>query len=291
MSRMPQSDDPIRGIALSLLATVLFSVADVTSKYLSAGMPIIEIAWIRYVIFLGMAALLVRQVPRGALWPRSPLLQIARACCLVGSAVLFVFGVRHMTMAQATTISFLSPLLITLLSIPLLGEVVGVRRWAAVIAGLIGVLVVVRPGSAGFEPAALYGLASSTCWSLALIITRKMAGSDHPSTTVLWSAAVGLAILTVLLPFEVIWPTAAQWALAIMFGVLASLGQWVTVLAHQYAPASLLAPFAYFQLPCVTLGGYLVFTHVPDAWTLAGAAIIITSGLYTAHRERLRARA
>lgn len=287
---MPNVDDPLRGIALSLAATVLFAIADVTAKYLTAGLPIIEINWIRYMVFLAMAAILARRVPVGALWPRTPALQICRGLCVVGSSVLFVYGIRQMTMAQATTISFLSPLLITILSIPLLGEVVGIRRWAAVIAGLVGMLVVVRPGTSGFEPAALFGVASSTCWSLALIITRKMSGTDHPSTTVLWSACVGMVVLSVLLPFEAVWPTWEQLGLTLMLGVLASVGQWITILAHRYAPASLLAPFAYVQLPWVVLGGFLVFGDLPDEWTLVGAAIIIASGLYTAHRERVRAR-
>ncbi len=288
---MAHADDPLRGIALSLGATILFAIADVTAKYLTAGLPIIEITWIRYMVFLGMATVLARRAPIGALWPRSPLLQICRGLCVVGSSVLFVYGIRQMTMAQATTIGFLSPLLITILSIPLLGEVVGIRRWAAVLAGLVGMLVVVRPGTSGFEPAALFGVASSTCWSLALIITRKMSGTDHPSTTVLWSAGVGILVLSVLLPFEAVWPTREQWVLTLMLGVLASVGQWITVLAHRHAPASLLAPFAYVQLPWVVLGGYLVFGNLPDEWTLVGAAIIIASGLYTAHRERVRARA
>jgi drug/metabolite transporter (DMT)-like permease len=288
---MAHTDDPLRGIALSLSATVLFAIADVTAKYLTAGLPIIEITWIRYMVFLGMASVLARRAPIGALWPRTPALQICRGLCVVGSSVLFIYGIRQMTMAQATTISFLSPLLITILSIPLLGEVVGIRRWAAVLAGLIGMLVVVRPGTNGFEPAALFGVASATCWSMALIITRKMSGTDHPSTTVLWSACVGTVILSVLLPFEAVWPTWPQLGLTLMLGVLASVGQWITVLAHRHAPASLLAPFAYVQLPWVVLTGYLVFGHLPDRWTLVGAAIIIASGLYTAHRERVRARA
>jgi len=253
-------------------------------------MPIVEIAAIRYVIFLILACALANPLPRRALWPRSPWLQVIRALCVVGSSVLFVYGVREMTMAQAAAISFLSPMLITMLSIPLLGEVVGFRRWAAVGAGLIGMLIVVRPGTSGFQPAALFGVASSFCWSLALIITRKMAATDQPATTVLWSAVIGTVVLGLMLPLEVVWPTPAQWALTIALGILASVGQWMVILAHRHAAASLLAPFTYTQLLWVSICGYVVFANVPDRWTLLGAAIIIASGLYTAHRERVRAR-
>ncbi len=287
---MSNPDNPLRGIALSASACAVFAVADVTSKFLSTGMPIIEIQWIRYVLFLGMAATLAMHKPGRPGRTRNPKLQILRGLCVVSSSVLFVYGIREMTMAQATTISFLSPLLITVLSIPLLGEIVGLRRWAAVVVGMAGMLIIVRPGTSGFQPAALFGVASSSCWALALIITRKISASDEPRITILWSALIGGVVLTILLPFEATWPTPSQFALCLMLGVLSSAGQWMVVLAHRLAPASLLAPISYTQLPWVTIGGYIVFDNLPDRWTLVGASIIITSGLYTAHRERIRRR-
>ena len=282
------TDDPFRAIVLAVSATVLFGSADTISKYLSGSLPIVEFIWIRYVIFLAMALILVGRRPRRSVRPRNPGLQVTRGLCVVASSILFVHGVRQMTMAQATTISFLSPLLITILSIPLLGEVVGARRWAAVAAGMLGMLIVVRPGMGGFQPAALFGVASAFCWALALIITRKISSSDAPQTTVLWSAAIGTAILSAMLPFEVVWPTPKQLGLSLVLGVLASGGQWMVILAHRIAPASLLAPFFYGQLLWVTVLGFLVFGNLPDSWTLTGAGIIIASGLYTAHRERVR---
>jgi drug/metabolite transporter (DMT)-like permease len=278
-------DDPLRAIALAVSATVLFGSSDTISKYLSSSLPIIEFIWIRYILFLIMAACLVR---RRSVMARNPGMQITRGLCVIGSSVLFVYGVRQMTMAQATTISFLSPLLITMLSIPLLGETVGPRRWAAVGAGMLGMLVVVRPGMGGFQPAALFGVASSFCWALALIITRKISSSDTPQTTVLWSAGIGTAVLTLMLPFVAVWPTLEQLGWSLILGVLASGGQWLVILAHRIAPASLLAPFFYSQLLWVSGLGFLVFGNLPDGWTITGAAIIVGSGLYTAHRERVR---
>jgi drug/metabolite transporter (DMT)-like permease len=284
------SDDPLRAIVLAVSATVLFGSSDTISKYLSGSLPIVEFLWIRYILFLAMAMILAGRHPHQHLRPRNPGLQIVRGLCVAGSSVLFVYGVRQMTMAQATTISFLSPLLITILSIPLLGETVGPRRWAAVAAGMLGMLVVVRPGVGGFQPAALFGVASAFCWALALIITRKISTSDTSRTTVLWSAAIGTAVLTLMLPLEAIWPTPRQLGLSLILGVVASGGQWMVILAHRLAPASLLAPFFYVQLLWVTGLGFVVFGNLPDEWTLTGAGIIIASGLYTAHRERVRAR-
>ncbi|HVZ08899.1 DMT family transporter [Rhodopila sp.] len=282
------ADDPVRGIAFTVVATMLFAASDTIAKYLSNTLPIVEFIWIRYLLFLVMALVLSARVPRRVLRPRAPALQVARGVCVVASSLLFVFGVHRMTMAQATTISFLSPMLVTILSIPLLGEVVGIRRWAAVGAGLAGMLVVVRPGLADFQPAALFGIASATAWTLALIITRKIAGTDAPQTTMLVSSVFGSLVLSVLLPFQAVWPTAWELALAVTMGVLASIGQWLVILAHRIAPASTLAPLFYTQLIWATLTGLLVFGNLPDAWTVAGAVIIVLSGLYTAHRERVR---
>ena len=281
-------DEPLKAIVLAVSATMLFGSSDTISKYLSGSLPIVEFIWIRYVIFLMMAAILVRRTPNRAMRARNPGLQITRGFCVVGSSMLFVYGVRSMTMGQATTISFLSPLLITILSIPLLGETVGPRRWAAVAAGMIGMLIVVRPGLGGFDPAALFGVASAFCWALALIITRKISSSDPPQTTVLWSASIGTVLLSLILPFQAVWPTPKQYGLSLVLGILASGGQWLVILAHRIAPASLLAPFFYGQLLWVTVLGFLVFRNLPDTFTLAGAAIIVGSGLYTAHRERVR---
>ncbi len=285
---MAQTEDPIRGIALHSGATVLFAIADTTAKYLSATLPVIEMAWIRYVLFFGFAAMLARGMSWRALRPNNPRFQLLRGLCVTGSSVLFVFGVRQMPIAEATTISFLSPLLITILSIPLLGEVVGIRRWAAVMVGMAGVLIVVRPGSSGFQPAAFWGIASSFCWATALIVTRKIATTDHPNTTLLCSSGIGVIALTIAMPFDCVWPSPKQLGLALFLGVLSSLGQWMVVLAHRHTAASTLAPFTYSQLIWASIAGFAVFGALPDHWTLVGAAIIAASGLYTAHRERVR---
>ena len=283
-------DDPLRGIALFLAATTLFAVADTIAKYLTAELPIVQINWMRYLIFAGMALLLSTRSAGPTFRVQRPRLQLLRGVCVVSSSVLFIFGIREMPLAEAASIGFVAPLLITVLSIPLLGEVVGIRRWAAVVVGLIGVLVVIRPGTSAFQPAALLVVASASCWSLGLVLTRKMSGSERAATTLLWSACTGLVLLSVLLPFNFKMPTPAQMGLALVQGMLSSVGQWMVIQAHRMAPASTLAPIIYVQLIWSTIAGYIVFAALPDGWSMLGAAIIIASGLYTAHRERARAR-
>jgi drug/metabolite transporter (DMT)-like permease len=283
-------DNPFRGIALILCATLLFSLSDAMAKFLGQHLPVVEISWIRYLIFVVIAVALARRNGARMLRPRMPGLQIFRGVTLVGSAVLFILALRFLPLADAAAVGFASPLLITLLSVPMLGEVVGIRRWAATVVGFIGVLVVVQPGTGAFQPAALIVVGSSLCWAFASIATRKMAGADDAATTLLWSSAVGLVLLSVMLPFEFVIPTPRILALALVLGVVASTGQYLMVLAYRYAGAALLAPFSYIQLIWAVVLGYLVFGALPDRWTIIGAAIIVASGIYTVHRERVRAR-
>jgi drug/metabolite transporter (DMT)-like permease len=192
-------------------------------------------------------------------------------------------------MAEATAMAFVSPIFVTALSIPFLGERVGVRRWAAVVVGLLGVLVVVRPGSDAFDPAAVFPILSALSWAVALVVTRKMKDGDHPLTTLLYPAVIGFAVTGVLTAFD--WQDLGpnEVLLGLVAGVTSTIAQGLIVLAFRQAGASLLAPFFYTQLLWSAALGYLVFASVPDAWTFAGAGIIAASGLYTAHRERVRA--
>ena len=277
-------EKPLRGILIFVAATICFSTSDTMAKVLSAHLPAVEIAWIRYIVFVFLASMLVRRSGLG-IHVRKPAWHVLRGLGLVGSAIFFMLSLQSLPLAEAATIGFASPLLITILSVPFLGEVVGRRRWAAVIIGMMGVLVVVRPGSAAFQPAALFGLASSLSWAVATILTRKMSG-QHAAAMLLWSAVVGLIVLTALLPLVYVQPTLWEVGFAVILGVVASTGQYLMVFAYRHAPASLLAPFAYGQLLWAVIAGWLVFRTLPDMWTLAGGGIIAASGFMAARSER-----
>lgn len=282
-------DRPLRGIVLVLISTVFLSSSDAMAKYLAFRLPAVEIGWLRYLTFmLIMCPAVIAMSPRLALRTVRPDLQVVRGLTLVGSSLLFITALRFLPIAEATTTSFVSPIFVTVLSILFLRESVGIRRWIATIIGLIGVIIVVRPGTSAFHPAALFAIFSALCWAFSLVATRKIAGRDSAVTTMTYSAITGFILLSVLLPFFWITPTMHEVALAACLGIAATSGHWLVVLAYRYGDASVLAPFSYTQPIWATILGYMVFGDVPDAWTFVGAAIIIASGLYTAHRERVR---
>ena len=283
-------DNPLRGILLIISATMFFSGSDAISKVLGQRLPAIEISVFRYAIFIAMAAAYCRQA-RSFPWPVfSVRIQLIRGLGLVASALCFIEALRHMPLADAASIGFVSPLFITALSVPLLGEVVGIRRWSAIAVGFIGVLIVMRPGTGAFRPEALWVIASSSSWAVASVLTRRIAGRDDASTTLLWSSCVGFATVAVMAPFAWVPPTAHELLLVAALGVLASTGQFLMVLAYRNAGASTLAPFSYVQLAWSVSLGYFVWNTLPDAQTWVGTAIIVASGIYTVHRERIRAR-
>jgi drug/metabolite transporter (DMT)-like permease len=285
----PRADRPLRGIALLLASTVFLGTSDATSKYLSKTLPSIEIAWIRFLIFaVIMIPAMVPLSPVFALRTRRPLLQLTRGVALLGSSVLFITGLRFLPIAEASATSFVSPLFVTGLSIIFLGEKVGMRRWLATAVGLAGVLIVLRPGTSAFHPAAFFPVVSSFAWASCLIMTRLMSGQERAMVTMTYSSIVGLAILCALVPFVWVTPTWHDILFGTIIGLASTAGQWIVVLAFRYADASVLAPFSYIQLLWATLLGFVIFGEVPDIWTVTGAVFIVGSGLYTAHRERVR---
>jgi drug/metabolite transporter (DMT)-like permease len=284
-------EQPLRGILMLCAATMCFSLSDATAKFLTGSLPPIEIAWVRYVVFTLLASLGMKRGGLASVGTRRPVLQALRGLGVAGSALLFIFALSRLPIAQATTINAVSPLLTVALSGPILREVVGLRGWVGVLAGFIGVLVVVRPGTSAFPPAAFLVLGSSLCWSAAVLITRRMAATERSAVTVFWTAASGLVALSLLLPIGFVVPTPSSLALTLMVGFISSGGQWLTILAYRHAAASVLAPLSYVQLIWSTGLGFLLFHATPDGWTLLGAAIIAGSGVYTVQRERLRLRA
>ncbi len=278
----------MRGGALMLAATVLFSISDTLAKYVTVGVPAVELATIRYAVFVAMACTPLLRNPRSSIRSRRPVLQVLRGLGVVGSALAFIMSLHFLPIAEATALNFITPLVITVLAVPVLGEVVRPQGWVAVLIGFVGMLVVVRPGLGGMHPAALLVLVSSLCWSLSMLITRRIVGIDRASVTLLWTSVTGFILLLCALPFFLQPMSLREFALCITVGVVASAGQWLAVLAYLYARATVLAPLTYAQLIWSSTLGLLVFGTVPDRFVLLGALIIGVSGLYVVHLERAR---
>jgi len=284
------SNQTLRGIGLMCVALLCFSLLDSTAKWLGPQIGAVETSWARYVFSIVFVSFAVNPVshPHLVRSRRLPL-QLWRSLMLLGSTVLNFFALKFLPMTEAISIIFSTPLLVALLAGPVLNEWVGPRRLIAIIIGFGGILVVTRPGLAEFHPAVLFSLAGAVCYALYAVLTRMLASHDPPLTTMFYSGLAGLALLTPLLPFVWVTPTSLPMVGAMVgVGFLGALGHWLMILAHRHAPASTLSPFIYTQMLYAVTLGYLIFGDLPDRWTLAGSAIVIGSGLYLLHRERVK---
>lgn len=284
----PTSLNIVRGILLMMLAGFLFVVMDTTAKYLSGTYPVTQIVWARYIFHLLTLPLLIG----GGSWlavlrTARPGLQILRSLFLLGSTFFFFLAVKYIPLATATAIGFVGPLFVTALSMPLLKEKVGLRRWAAVIVGFGAVLVIIRPGAEVVHWAVFLPLLVAACFALYQITTRILSRSDSSLTTLFYSATAGAVAMTVLLPFGTWhWPDAAGWGLMAFLGLIGGLGHYVMIRAFTIAPAASIAPFSYLNLVWATFLGFVVFDDLPDRWTILGAVMLAASGLYVLYRER-----
>ena len=282
-------DLPFKGIALILASTVFLGLSDVTAKYLSASLPPIEITWIRFLVFaLIMTPAMIPGSPLYALKTDRRRLHVMRGAGVLGSSLFFITGMSFLPIAEASATGFVAPMFVTALSVVFLNEIVGLRRWIATGVGLLGVLIILRPGTSAFHIAAAFPLMSALCWACTLIMTRMLSATERAITTMTYSSIAGLCILSALVPFVWVTPTWQAVAFSVFIGIASTAGQWIVVLAFRYADASVLAPFTYSQLVWVSLLGFFVFGEIPDKWTVVGAGFIVASGLYTAHRERVR---
>jgi drug/metabolite transporter (DMT)-like permease len=270
-----------------LVAICLFAMLDATAKFAMHSLPHLVVVFFRYffALLLATAFLLGRG---GVAWihTRHLPLHILRGVMLLASTMLNFLAIFYLQLAQTAAILFTIPLWVLSLSVPLLGEHVGIRRWAAVIAGFAGVLVIMRPGSSGFHWAMLLSLGAAFCGAIYNIGTRKVGGTDRAETSLFYGCVIGSA--GALVPMMGVWqmPEGSEWLLLLGMGLLGFLGHLLLGQAHRLATASVLAPFIYTQIIWMILFGYLFFGDRPDLWTLLGGAIVIASGLYVFARER-----
>ncbi|SEI13202.1 DMT family transporter [Pseudomonas asplenii] len=284
------AEQPMRGIALICLAVLLFASHDAMSKYLSGFYPIVMVVWARYVVHTLL--MLVVFVPRSGfsavVRTKRPGLQLLRALCLIGTSLLFTTGLRYIPLAEATSVNFLAPLLVTALSVPLLGERVSRSQWAAVITGFIGVLIVIRPGGALFTPAILLPLCSALFFGFYQLLTRMLSGIDSPTTSNFLTGIFNSLIMSALLPFFWSTPSLVHGLFMVGLGACGMLGHLLLTQAFRHAPPAMLAPFSYGQILFAGMYGYLVFDHMPDLFAVIGIAVVCLSGLAVVWGQRRR---
>ena len=278
----------LAGIALMCCAVALFACLDTMAKYLNTQMNAFEVVWARYTSAFLLTLFVSNPFTEpGLMRSRRPLLQFTRGTLLVASTALNFLALRWLQLDEALSIIFTFPFIVAIASGPMLGEWIGWRRWTAIGVGFAGVLLIVRPGFQGMHPAAGLSFAATICYGLYAVTTRIASRFDSNQTSLFYNNAVGAALMLPVIPF--VWQRPATWLIALILlgtGVLGSLGHYFLIAGHRLAPASVLAPFVYTQLIWVVILGYVVFNHVPTLWTMAGAALVVGSGLYMLWRER-----
>ena len=276
----------MKAIILNLSAWVMLPIMDGFAKYLSTTIPVLQITWSRYfftvIIVLPVMLIFFR---KNFKWTEKPKLQLIRGLLLFCANILFFYSISIISLAKALTLAFIAPLIVTILSPILLGEKVGLRRWAAVITGFIGSLIVIRPGFVEVNLASIAALGTGVLYGFYLIVTRKLHNSDHPLLTLLLTGVVGAIIGSVIMPSVWVHPTINEWYMMFALGFFASLGHLFLILSLRFADASQLAPFGYFEIITNIIIGYYFFNHFPDNWTFIGLFVIISSGIYIFRRE------
>jgi drug/metabolite transporter (DMT)-like permease len=281
----------IIGIMLIVAALLLINCSDAIAKLVITEIPVFQLA-------LFQAAAMVCAVPVLArtrrftrlIKTRRPWLQLLRSACQFGSALCFYFGLSRLPLPDVIAIIMVGPLMVTALAALVLRERVGMRRWVACAFGLIGALIVVRPGFEGMGWPALLPIGAVAFFSVYVVCTRLTAPYEHTGTMMFWGAIVGLVALAVAAPFYWVPPSPLVWLGLACVAVMSAGSNGLTIRAYAHAPASLLAPFAYIEIVGGTILGYLIWRHFPDGMTWVGIAVIVSSGLYVWHRERVAER-
>ena len=296
---------PLAGIIYLVCALGVLIAQDVIMKLLSDRYPVWQFGVIRSIVAVGIIALILFATgKRKEFRPNRPALMVLRGLLNFVGFTCYYVAIASLSLAEVSSIFMVAPLILTALSVPLLGERVGPRRWAAVIIGFIGVLVMVRPGFSGMQPALLIALGSPVSYALMLTITRKIGRADTGATLALYNllvfglaSGVGSLVLLYMEPVSTQdaslafltrdWalPSATHLAMMVATGLVTALGHWCSAQAYRMTPTSILSPFEYTAFVWAVILGYVIWGHVPGALTFAGAAIVVLSGGYVMRRE------
>ncbi|MNJ22128.1 EamA family transporter [Pseudomonas alkylphenolica] len=286
-SALNDTSQPLRGILLVVLAMFLFASHDALSKYLAGFYPILWVVWARYLVHtLLMMAIFLPQSGLRVLRTRRPGLQALRALCLLGTSLLFTTALQYIPLAEATAVNFLAPLLVTALSLPLLGEKVTRGQWVAVLVSFVGVTVIVHPGGALFTPAVLLPFGSALCFCFYQLLTRKLSGIDSPTTSNFFTGVLNTLVMSAIVPMFWQTPSLIHGLMAVALGTCGMTAHLFLTQAFRHAPPAMLAPFSYCQIVFAGILGLVLFGHSPDMAGLVGIALICLSGLGAAWLQR-----
>lgn len=284
---MPTRHHPTWGLLLILASGLLLASQDALSKTLTALYPVLLVVWLRYLSqSVLMLALFAPRMGLNLLRTQRPWLQLVRGLSLVAITLLFYSALRFIPLGEATAVIFLAPLVVIVLSATWLKEHISRGLWLSVGCGLLGVMLIVRPGGALFTPAILLPLGAAFCFGLYQLLTRRLSATDHPATSNFLSAMVGTLSMSVLLPWHWQTPTLVDGLLMATLGATAMTGHMLLTYAYRFGSAASLAPFTYVQIVTATLLGVVFFDHTPDLWAILGMTVIILSGAALAWGQR-----
>ncbi|HSE75155.1 MAG TPA: DMT family transporter [Dongiaceae bacterium] len=293
-------DNHLRGILFLLGSGVVFTILDSLAKETSTLIPVLQVAWGRYVFHVVFLPFYAERPVGSPLWSaarwarmfatRHPWLQILRSLLLLGATLFFFGAVSYVPLAEAQAVAFVEPLLITAIAHFFLAERIGIRRWLAIIVAFAGVLIVIHPGFGMLHWGMLLSLGSAGCGSIYSTLTRIVSREDSAGTSLAYAGLAGFVGLSLAMPF--VWQPASAhvWMLFFALGISGGLGHYLMIKAFGNAPGGTLAPFIYVQMLWMVIIGWLWFDDWPALTTWIGIAFIVGSGLYALHRERIRAR-
>jgi drug/metabolite transporter (DMT)-like permease len=267
-------------MALALTALACFATLDTTTKYITLSYPVLMALWFRYA-FQAFATTVVMLPARGCALLRTahPKFQALRGALLLFTSLFTFLSVQYMPLGEFTAIAMITPLVVTLLAATLLGEKVSRLRWSLVAGGFAGSLLIIRPGSELFNWTMLLPLAMVGSYAAFQILTSKMVKTEDAVTMHFYTGWVGTLLASLALPFVWAMPhNTGQWAGLLLMGTMGTVGHFLLILAFRRAPAATITPLLYSQIAFALFGGWLVFSHVPDAWSLAGMAMIACCG-------------
>lgn len=283
--------DRLKAILLMCTAVTLFAALDTSAKYLGTrlGVPVSQIVWVRFLSqIFWMAVVLGPLAVPNLLKTANLKLQLTRSALMAATTLLNFLAVKYLRLDQTLSITFLTPLVVAALAVPLLGEHVGWHRMMAITVGFIGILIVVRPGVTALHPAFGFAFGSMVAYSIMMIVTRKLSHFDPPLVTLLYGAVVGSIAAAPFALTEWTWSSSVQvWVLLMLLGALGGGGHFLIIRAYKLAPVAAVTPFLYIELISMIALSYLVFGDKPDRWSFMGSLVIVASGLYLIHRERI----